>query len=134
MRRQLQCRSYASYVVGASPKGVLSTQSFAHRERVESHVQSLPRFKKGSVEVVGVGKDLVAVVGLSGAEKKNEVREAAADATRALRRAGASGEVLVEGLGDEEAAIEGVRKGGMKKSDAKLMEVDRQCWERTRGR
>ncbi len=104
----VRIRGYANYVVGATAKGQLLDQSFVHAKHVQSHVMSMPRFKAGSVQLVGAEQDLVAVVGLEDKPKRDDVRKGAADAARALRKAGATGEVLLEGLGDEEAALEGV--------------------------
>jgi leucyl aminopeptidase len=97
------------FVVGAS-KGVLPSGSFTkYRGAVESHLASLPRFKTGSVEVVGIDGSLLAVVSVSGEETRDQVRQAAANAVRALQNKGASGKVVLDGasLGDEESALEG---------------------------
>jgi hypothetical protein len=107
-KHEMLRRGFANYVVGASPKGVLADGAFRHAKQVHSHLMSLPKFKPGSVQVVGAEADLVAVVGLKDKPERDDVRDGAANAARALRKAGATGELVVEGLGDEEAALEGV--------------------------
>ena len=97
-------------MVGALKKSVPS--SFPHYRAVESHLSSLPSFKPGSVEIVGSEGSLVAVVSVSGEENRDQIRNAAANAVRALRSKGASGKVILESFGnDEEAVLEGALLG-----------------------
>lgn len=71
-------------MIGSLKKAVPS--SFRHRAAVESHLASLPKFKQGSIEVVGSDGALIAVASVSGEETRDQVRDVAADAVSALQR------------------------------------------------
>lgn len=102
------------FVLAANARSKSVPASFAHRHVVESHLSSLPTFKAGAVEVIGSNDQLISVVGVSGEETRDQLRNAAASAVRSLQRKGASGKAVLLGEtfgNDEEAVLEGAMFG-----------------------